>query len=321
MTLILLIIFQFALVQDSQPTTESNVTIAEIKTAWAKTESKTKSCRFQWTESRHAGENEATDFMYSVMLQNSEHLRIERMSKQFDSERKQNVTENYVTTFDAKTARSYYGWSAVDNRKYPTGFVSFKPSDWDNYHVLPILMAVRPVNKQFSPINECKYTVVAKPVVINGRELLELRPEKPDDGKKIPRYIYYVDPDKDFVITRVAKNLDEQKLWQLDLSHRQHVESGCWLPDSWKLNDYSVNSSAVVKNIKAELNTEFAINQFNFEFPKHTLITDRTFTDPLVYILCEDGRKRIVSSEERNGGIKYLDYVAAARIETRSDRD
>ena len=172
-------------------------------------------------------------------------------------------------------------------------------------------MAVRPINKQFSPITECEYSVVAKPVEIEGRDLLELRPNPQGANRNTPRYIYYVDPSKDFAISRVVKNWDGNKLWQLDLSHRLDDESDCWLPDSWKLNDHSSKLKAVVKNVRTELNTEFAGDQFSFEFPTNTLVTDRTFTDPLVYILREDRRKRIVSSEERRGGIKYLDYLAA----------
>ena len=317
MVLIFLIALEFALLQESQPQPEGNVTIAEIKTAWAETEAKTTTCRFKWTESRQTGDNEATNHFYKLLLQNSDHLRIEKVHRRNGTIERPSLRNTYVTTYDAKTAKTYAGKGSTYGRKHRTGFVSFQPSGWDNYHVLPILMAVRPINKHFSPISEFEYSVVADPIEIEGRELLELRPAKSDVGF---HYIYYVDPLKNFAISRVVKNSSVRKQWQLDLSHRKVDESGCWLPDSWKLTDDSSNLKTVVEKVDGELNTDFADDQFDFEFPAHTLITDRTFADPLVYILCDDGRKLVMSPEERKEGIAYLDYVAAAQSKTNSDQ-
>jgi len=105
------------------------------------------------------------------------------------------------------------------------------------------------------------------------------------------------------------------------VSHRKDDESGCWLPNSWKLNDHSSNLETVVETVQAELNADFDGDSFNMEFPAHTLITDRTFTDPLVYILCDDRQKLIISSEEGREGVKYFDCVAAAQSKTHSDQD
>ncbi|MDB4766160.1 hypothetical protein OAG71_00585 [bacterium] len=286
-------------------------TIAEIKTAWEKTAEATESCRFNWTETRQVGDNTSSSYTYSIFLKNTDHLRLERISKQFDTERNRNITESYVTTFNGNEGRSFYGRDFVDAQLYPTGFASIKHSDWDNYHVLPVLFAVRPVNNQFSPIKNCEYTVAAQTVEVAGRKLLELCPSKLPKESHDVQYVYYVDPKRNFAIGRIVKKLKDRKLWQLDIANSLNETSGCWIPESWELKDESTNLHCVVRDVQVNLDLEFADSQFVFKFPSHTLITDRTFTKPLVYILREDGRKRIIPSEERRNGIHYLDYLAA----------
>lgn len=309
--------------------------VATIKAAWAETIAKTESCRFHWSETRRNAADEAKSYTYSLFLKNEAHLRVERLSKQFDADRNRNVTETYVTTYDGQIARSFYGSDVVDAKLYPTGFVGFQASDWDNYHVLPILFALRPINGQFSPINEHEYTIADKAVEIGDRKLLELSPKSAESNEA--HYIYYVDPARSFTIARVVLKWNNHIAWQLDLSHRLDEVSECWVPKSWELRTEitsgggglggadvetgALRLKSVVEFVEVDSNVEIADEIFAFEFPSQALITDWTFTKPLVYLLCEDGRKRVITSEERKDGINYLDYLAAIRTEKLPDRN
>ena len=290
-------------------------TIADIKSVWQKTQREANSLRCQWSETRHdASDDNPATYVYSLFLKDTDHFRLERSRMQYDESRKRNVTRTYFSTFNGREGRSFYGTDFVDSELYPTGFVSHSHCDWDNFHVLPLLFAFRPLNDQYSPILNAEYQVMDDMVEINNRENFELRPVADKSKQAIPDMRYFVDPTRDFAITRVDNYWNGKLNWRLDISHKNDERTNLWIPKSWQLSVKRPNDSrSVARNVEIDLKIEIADERFVFEFPEHSLITDRTFTKALVYMLKSDGKKRIVTSEERNGGIHYLDYLASIK--------
>ncbi len=296
-----------------QPTGKPS--IANIKLVWQKTQQKADSLRCQWTEIRHDVFNDKpTTYVYSLFLKNNDHFRFERINKQYDQSRKRNVTKTYYSTFNGREGRSFFGTDVVDHELYPAGFVSYSHSDWDNFHVLPLLFAFRPLNRQYSPILNAKYQIMNDMVEINDRKNFELRPVNQDSKKPIPEMWYFVDPERDYAITRVVQNWNGKTIWQLDISHNKDERTNLWIPKSWKLSVKRPNSShSNAQNVEIDLDIEIADEQFVFQFPEYSFIADRTFTTALHYILGPDRKKQIITSQERSGGIRYLDYLATVK--------
>ena len=271
--------------------------------------------RCQWIEIRHDTSNkDPATYVYSLFLKDTDHFRLERSNKRYDESRKRNVTKTYFSTFNGHEGRSFFGADVVDHQLYPAGFLSYSHCDWDNFHVLPLLFAFRPLNAQYSPILNAEYQVMDRVVEINGRDNFELRQVADKSKTKTLDMRYFVDPKRDFAITRVVKYWNGNLIWQLDISYENDSRTNLWIPKSWQLSvkrPYESRSSA--KNVEIDLEIEIPDEQFVFQFPEHSLITDRTFTKALVYMLRSDGKKRIVTSEERSGGIHYLDYLASIK--------
>lgn len=129
----------------------------------------------------------------------------------------------------------------------------------------------------------------------------------------------FLDRDKDYVCIRhLTKSGD---FLTTDMSIKYEYRHGEWLPKSWTtLNflppatkeleeeNFMEKSQAVVTTV--EINPKFDPRAFSTIFPAGTLVTDRSQgKNAIVFLTRPDGEKRIVTREERRGGIRYKDYL------------
>ena len=257
----------------------------------------------------------ATEAGYGFVLmqfKDKDHLTLVFPNRRFDQSRNRYVTEAYTSTWNGTEERSFFGRDVFDEDLHPTGFQSHHSLDWDTYQVLPLLLAVRPLNAHFSPILTRAYSVSSEVTERDGRILLELAPQGPI-GTQDPAYVYFVDPQRDFCISRIAKHWMGQKLWELDISYERDLRVNAWLPQSWKLADQSMKEERIVSRVDAYFGDALANEQFRFEFPFGTLVSNRIEEPSVVYIaLREDGRC-VIPRESRRNSIPYLEYLTKAR--------
>ena len=216
------------------------------------------------------------------------------------------VEQKYVNVFDGAVSKCFFEYKQNENG-YHNGFMDDWPSDWDNYHLLPILLYLRASNPYFSPIHSGDYVVASKRQVVNGSDCLVLKPESGDQNSF--EYVYYVDPQQGFAIKRFEKRGLGRVLWSTDCEYEDR--QGRFFPTSWKTTTYSsTNSEISEQHISKVERCDFqTIDQadFDYEFPIDTVVTDRTgdyAKSPLVFIKQENG-KRVLTGEERRNGIKF----------------
>lgn len=288
-----------------------DATIDQIKATWSKTMERTKVCRFEWTEVRNESSSASITSLYTLLLRNTDDFRLDRINRHFDRTRGRYITETYTSTWNGKEGRSFFGTDVFDEDVHPTGFQMNKSSDWDTIQVLPLLLAVRPLNAHFSPIATRAYCVSPEVFERNGRTLMELVPQKPV-GTKDAAYVYFVDPKRDFCISRITKHWMGQQLWELDIHHERDLRVKAWLPKSWKFTDPTMNEERVVSRADSYFDDALANEQFLFVFPFGTLVSNRVEDSGVVYIALDGEGREVIPKESRRNKIPYLEYLSKA---------
>ena len=144
-----------------------------------------------------------------------------------------------------------------------------------------------------------------------GRNLLELVPQEPV-GTKDAAYVYYVDPQRDYCISRLTKHWMGRQLWELDIHYERDLRVNAWLPKSWKFTDPTINEERVVWRVDAHFDDAFANEQFRCEFPFGTLVSNRVEDPGMVYIALRGDGRVVIPIESRRNNMPYLEYLAKA---------
>ena len=213
-----------------------------------------------------------------------------------------------MNVFDGAVSKCFHEKSGTGGNEFHRGFVADKPSDWDNYHLLPLLLYLRASNPYYSPINQSGgYVIASKRQVVDGSECLVLEPDK--RNKLLFEFVYYVDPEQGFAIKRFEKRGPDRVLWSTDCKYAN--QQGRRFLSSWKTTTFGPENSTIrEQHIAKVTRCDFQIadpNAFSYEFPDDTIVTDRTGShtkNPLVYVM-QNKEKRVLTREERRNGIKF----------------
>ncbi len=167
-------------------------------------------------------------------------------------------------------------------------------------HFLPLAIDLRPFSPIFEVIEKRKdrLTVTQQRELINGRESLLVIEEHDGNGAY---YSIWVDPERDFVVTRLLFTVRGSVGAQYDLNDFKQIE-GIWVPMGWTVEfrnpDGSNSISQAATVTKAEVNQNVDEEIFQFEFPAGTLV----FKGDDHYLAREGGELRKLLREEMQGG-------------------
>lgn len=181
----------------------------------------------------------------------------------------------------------------------------------DDPTLLPLAMTVRPFSKLVTVFDNLTTRFEIDPeeqTLVNGRECLRLS-ESPTDGSR-ERTSLWVDPERDFVITRRTVEFDGHPIVQFDLTEFQQV-GDVWIPVGWTINFLKPDGSTFISRVGNV--TDYEINQaidesaFELEFPEGIYVYDaRTSSDNRVDL---EIREAAAADENRSNWLLVANLV------------
>jgi hypothetical protein len=299
----------------------------QVFSFWREREKRVETASFQWTETRTIPKGtvlftrkiagQSTGLKRDVTHDLAYILRLDRQrmyhstdGPRWLSSEARFVSRKYVSVYnDGNSNRAFYGES--DGKVHPIGFVAAgkKSQDWDNDHIAPVLMAYRPFHPEIGRFRGTGWKLLEEPGIVQGgvcKILERIAGERKDQ--------VWVDPEREFVISRLLQYMSGALVFQLDMSYEKDANS--WYPTRWTSMVFlggrvSQSSAAIVK--RHSLNLPLTTEDFAFEFPVGTEVVDRSRKESrLHYIIREDGEKRIITEEEQRRNTKYPDWLQTA---------
>lgn len=138
----------------------------------------------------------------------------------------------------------------------------------------PALLGLNPVDRNLGHINLDDYRVDPNPIDINGRTCIKLMRI---DNRNVDTHVF-LDPERQFVVTRTVGIEGGQLVRSLNLSYRQDGR-GVWYPASWTLeimNGTGTNHGIHVTVVSTDFESQFDAGPQDLEiaFPAGTQIYD-----------------------------------------------
>ncbi len=183
------------------------------------------------------------------------------------------VRREYLSVYDGQTSKTYR--APAKTRPHPQGAIldERRNTDVNSVEVEAILMNYRVLHDRMSPARPSDLPMAVRDeavVEINGHNCRLL-----SAGQRH----FWVDVDRDWLIVRfdVMFSQNETTQRRLDIDYREDPEHG-WVPNSWTMSriarsgDLRWSFEATVTEY--EINPQIPNTEFQFEFPKGTLVYD-----------------------------------------------
>jgi hypothetical protein len=318
--------------QDSHTDTDSRqVTMATIMKAWKNRQERLRSARFEWVTQQTLTEGtiltkemaklhtvngvplqdaipprEATFSYPSTLVLDGERLSYTNESMAWSHEEKTFVRQKSVSAFDGEISKSYYSPGPIEFGK---GFIyAHKVSSAvKEAATQPLLRNYRPLHPSMDPFRPEDYVIVPERGIVENRSCTILR-QKPNSKQSVSTNEWWVDPGRDFVITRhrLLNNNTGKPAMQATLTFGRDDQVG-WIPRSWNIvwfkADGAFQQSMDCTATKVAINTPTTPQDFRVEFPPGTLCYDyRTNTESIVR---EDESLRVIDKSEYGPDTTY----------------
>jgi hypothetical protein len=307
----------------------AEVTVADVFKAWKERTNRVRTFRFKWDEQytvskglyKSPGERgnpgdvylppktTTYDTSYSVTM-DGEKLRYDYDEIEGAGGKLINQKGNRVVA-----GGEFKGFRGPGASRYPQGIVA-QPVPGEPYgtdpQIQPLLLLFRPLNTGSIAFKNFpnQFSEVPGRSVIDERSCVQLKEGARTRGQLVTTV--WVDPERDFVVTRVVLSDDERPHAQWTFHDFIQTEHG-WVPRKWTRTflgrSGSVLSSASATVRDFELNRPVDPNEFEVEFPPGTWVTDMRGKEEVQYIVKEGGERRLILREERVGGATYEQFL------------
>lgn len=181
---------------------------------------------------------------------------------------------------------------------------------------LPLFIALRALGPQGAIDQDGAWSVSPVTAAIDGHtcvvvERLAAR-YHPELEKGELRETFWVDPARDFCVRRFERTLAGLVELQVQIGYDDPAHA--WLPTSWKTVVYGGPEAIAQRQYDGRLltnrvNGELPRERTRVEFPLGTAVDD--LVNQQAWIVLADGRKRMVTDEERERGATYAQLVAS----------
>jgi hypothetical protein len=268
--------------------------IDAIAAAWSKRQARIKTFKFTWHKELLV-QNPQPDFLLMkgrptprrgavanrpdyIALTGTDSVCVDgdrfAFSDDIDGPTRTSMVLHRKASFDGAVTRTY---SATPGRNGNTGIASIR-SGFDTFEpetptVKPLMHAFRPLDPNLGRIKLSQYRV--SPIRGKIGEISCAILESVDETR--PRYFYWLDPARDYIVLREHESLNGQDASRTDIAYRSDPTFG-WIPSGW--NETILGASGdLMESLTANV-SEFAINQpipasaFQIEFPGGTQIDD-----------------------------------------------
>ena len=115
---------------------------------------------------------------------------------------------------------------------YSAPRTSVQEAHWQDLLLTPVLLHYRPFNQVLCPFAEREYVVDPVSRTIDGCKCVLLRPS--DDAPfSVRNYRYWICPDREFVVMRIERTINDSIEWEFDIQHLRVGSS--WRPSSYMI--------------------------------------------------------------------------------------
>ncbi len=245
---------------------------------------------------------------YRLLLKGDGKFYTSREGKEFDLSSGRIIERVYQNGWLDGRRRTFFAAVVTKEDSFPSGMIRGKSSDWDNYHILPMLLSAIPFNPHFSPATEEPYELYDLRPVIEGVRCVRYGPVSQTEK---PMYLFDVAPEKGMAIARITKTWMGTELWHANISLEEVQDIG-WLPKAFEVNQYygkQLAESFTADVVSIEVNSTIDDAEFFVDFPVGTLVSEKLGDKSRVYVRKENGQERIVTRQERMNGFDYQRYL------------
>lgn len=225
------------------------------------------------------------------------------------------VKTERVDLFDGDIYSRYIGVAEATDRVFKIAFLSnAKAKTVDDVglvfpHMLPLIQAVRPVNKRFEGGRVGAWRVLAQTENIDAVQCVAL---VANSGKLSQRM--WFDPTNFNSLVRWEVDFDTAPLIRSDINYRADGPDR-FIPQSWSTTRFNPGTGEVadkytISRSTCTLNEVIAPQVFQPAYPAGTLVTETTRPDITEqYVQLENGKRRIVTREETASGAPYTELI------------
>lgn len=217
--------------------------------------------------------------------------------------------ESYVTTFDGTIAKTYRPRGA---QGVPRGTIAEATtiSDTTAVSLSPFFIVYRSMESgMVLPFSVLDLEKTEETALINERNCTALR-TKPRSGNAAIVDTLWVDPERDFLITRYTTSADGKVNFQIDFAYEADGRQAGEL-SGWRFVYYqsggAFQESGDFRVTKRALNLPIDPDQFDLTFPEKTLVLDRSSGKPVAYVLKAGDNKRVIT--EADAGKSYEEVL------------
>ena len=222
------------------------------------------------------------------------------------------VSRSYVSAYEGgESNKAFFGKS--EETIHPIGFISTgkRSQDWDNDHLAPLLMTYRPFHPLIGRFKPAEWKLGSE-TVMSGEN--RCRVLERTDGEMI--YRCWVDPQREFLISRFLQYLSGSLIFQIDICYQEDRDA-LWFPCTWTSmvmnhKTTSVRQSTSAKVTEHKVNLSLPIASFAFDFPPGTEVVDMTNRENREhFIVRTDGSRRRITDEEQGRNASYSDLLSS----------
>jgi hypothetical protein len=207
----------------------------------------------------------------------------------------------YVSVYDGHHSKSFYQYA--EEYPYPLGYVNPPGKgniDASSEIVRPVLLCYRIHHQKLGEENLSAILLQKDKAVEDGNECLIL--ETWISGGKDFKHIYWVDPQRDYIIVRhILANRSDIPIRQIRIRYQKNPRWG-YVPVSWELGLYNnrkdpnrLTEHWSAKVLQYDFNIPFEEDHFRLTFPTGTVVLDHE-EDRKLYIIQPDGSRKYINS-------------------------
>jgi hypothetical protein len=209
---------------------------------------------------------------------------------------------------DGKTTKELQERGRED-KNFPLGWVRAEKRYWMTMSVegYPLFMTFRACEQRLAVNDISQMVLTGRQAPIDGHLCCELQLKHP--GTSTLDHLW-VDPSRDFVITRYLQTDNGKFISQTDVRFVEDPEAG-WVPSAWdvvaRFPDGKLQLSEEAQVLEHQINPALDADLFDIDFPRGTVVNDEPAKK--LYIIKPDGSQRVWAKEE--WGLSYQDALAS----------
>lgn len=308
---------------DNAPQKDRKATIKQIQAAWEVRQKKIKTARVKWKETHIYSAGFMSDMWkclgprttlinphnltvppQTTTLEVTGALVIDKDRYRYDyympawSKKQQKMIATPCHAVTSRGRQVGFSPEGEGDKRYPYGRVSTGRNHIDPGvpQLRAIAMSLTPLIPTLQVIYLSSYRIAAQQVLVKDIGCFELSIHYPGI---LPAYEkFYLDPAKDYNVVR-HDNLSTDKTTQTLNVNYQQLNSGLWVPSSWKLEVRRPSKATYL--LEGEV-TDIVVNgkvdsaTFSLDFPPGTLVNDSQKKQR--YMVRSDGSKRVFQRSE-----------------------